>query len=472
VACSIAGGSYYYFSGAGDNKQTYLIYSSCLVELFPKQHRKISWEKIRPKPSMPGLKMFRFSSGMGKDLAFDGSLPQHEELAALIGRRAGTNAKTVMEIRYSVGSPSTAAANGGAPKAAGSGAAKAPDEKAANVSMQSAIIGNATRMQAMGELMDALTAAAPEHYAMLHLRAEVRKAEGRTSILFTHGTPVLLGEYSTLVPESIANAAFAVIDPLLREDDSFPGFEVVLRKTAAKQWNLDFHRLDEAGPQWSDLPRYPFRICGYGFSLAPAPNTIFRWKRTASPPGIIASTAEEIDSKSPAKAVQVMFTDAGPKLVLGQGVAKAEEVIQVSEGPDSKRWTIETPIYHSVWPDGFEFRYPLDKKTRFDLVGPDSAFIFVQGPVAIETQLLDTMAEPGQTVIGRGKTSAGHEWLEIDYEARGSKWRKRHYARNISAKMCFVVTAQCLESHAEKFVRTADEVTDSLEGPENWTKKG
>lgn len=105
LACGMAFGSSYYFSGAGDNKQAYLIYSNCLVELFPKQHRIITWEKIGPsKSSMPAFKIFRFATGMAKDVAFDGSLPKYEELAALIGNRSGR--------RVSSGVRAKAAANG------------------------------------------------------------------------------------------------------------------------------------------------------------------------------------------------------------------------------------------------------------------------------------------------------------------------------------------------------------------------
>src|SRR5215467_9911644 len=42
-------GSYHYWSGKGDNKQVYLVFPQCLVELLPTTHRIISWEAIREK---------------------------------------------------------------------------------------------------------------------------------------------------------------------------------------------------------------------------------------------------------------------------------------------------------------------------------------------------------------------------------------------------------------------------------------
>jgi hypothetical protein len=468
LGCASAFGSYYYFSGAGDNKQTYLIYSNCLVELFPRQHRIIPWEKIgASKSAVPLLKMFRFSTGTAKDVAFDSSLPKHDELAGLISSRSSSRVNSGRPILVATAAAAHAAgSNKTATKAPNFDEPKTLDEKNVKVGMESAILSEIARMEFMGALVEALIQAAPEHYAMLHLIAEVRKANGRTSILFTHGWPVLLAEYSTLVPDSIANAAFAIVDSLLREDDSFPGFEIVLRKTAAGKWNVEFHGLDEPGPHWSNLPRYPLRVCGYGLSLAPVPDTIFRWQRNTNPSGIIASVRHG-DSKAQAKRVQVMLSDAGHKLVLGEGVAKAEEVIQVSEGPDTSQWMIETPIFRAAWPNGLDFRFPLASKTRFDLVTPDDTLIFVQGPGSNEPNLLETMATEGQTEIGRGKTSNGHEWIELGYEVQGKKWRQRHYVRKISPQQSFVVTAQCPQSIAEKIFHASDEVADSLNKPAN-----
>jgi hypothetical protein len=469
LGCASAFGSYYYFSGAGDNKQTFLIYSNCLVELFPRQHRIIPWEEIgASKSAVPILKMFRFSTGTGKEIAFDSSLPKHDELASLISSRSGSRASpgvplpaaAAVAAAHAAGSRQTAA------QAAAFDEPKTPGEERVKVGMESAILSQPALQQSMGALVEALLHAAPEHYAMLHLVAEVRKANGKTSILFTHGSPVLLNEYSTLVPDSIANAAFAVLDPLMRQDDSFPGFEIVLRKTAAGKWNVEFHGLDERGPQWSSLPRYPLRVCGYGLSLAPVPDTIFRWQCNTNPPGIIASVRQG-DSKAPVKRVQVILSDAGHKLTLGEGVTKAEEVIRVSEGPDTSRWVIETPIFRAAWPNGLDFRFPLASKTRFDLVTPDDTLIFVQGPIPNEPQLLETMAAEGQTEIARGKTSAGHEWIELGYEVEGTKWRQRHYARKISPQKSFVITAQCLHSIGEKVFQESDELADSLNTPAN-----
>ena len=311
----------------------------------------------------------------------------------------------------------------------------------------------------MGSLFQALIDAPPEHHSVIHLLVEARNANGKTSILFTFGSPELPGEYSTLVPDPIANASFHVISLLLQEDDRVPGFEVVLRKTGATKWDTDFHRLDEPGPQWSNLPRHPLRVCGHGFSFAPPQGAVFRWARNSNPPAIIAAARK---GNSPTfKRVQITFSELGPRLLLGEGVAQAEDVIQMSEGPGSNPWVIETPAFHAVWPEGLDLRSPLASKTHFDLLGPDDALIFVQGPVPNEN-ILDEMAADGQTEIGRGKTPLGHEWIELGYRIGGAQWRQRHYTRVVSRSMAFVVTAQCLQSHAELVFRSSSELTESL----------
>ena len=366
LACFALYGSNYYFSGKGDPRQAYLSFAECLVEISPKGHRIIPWDQIAAPRSSPALKMFRFSTAGGKDIAFDSSMPRHDDLVSLILDRAGRSA------------PAKAA---GPAKRASTATAQAPAADHAVSSMEDEVRGQPALQKAMGNLIEALIGAAPSYYAMLHLLVEARRTNGKTYILFTHGSPVLLNEYSTLVPDTIAHTAFAVADWCLRQDERFSGFEIVLRKKGADKWNVEFCRLDERHPEWPQYPRYPIRVCGYGLSLAPVPNTVFRWAQNANPFGIVAS-ARPSDSEAPPKQVQILLSDSDHQVALGQGVVKAEDVVQISEGPVNNHWTIETPIFHAVWPVGLDLRYPLASKTRFDLVGRDDSLIFVQGPVA------------------------------------------------------------------------------------------
>ena len=213
--------------------------------------------------------------------------------------------------------------------------------------MDSTILANPELlMQPMNALVQTLIQAAPRHCSLLHLTADVRTENGRSSILFTHGSPLEPAEYTTLVPDNIAHASFAVIDRMLRLDAVFPGFEILLRKTSPENWNVKFHRMDQPDPEFSDLPRCPLRLCGYGLSLVPLVGTTFRWMRNVNPPGVIAA-ARGSDPQGPFRQVQVILGDAGNKLVLGQGVTKTQEVLEVAEGPDARKWVIETPLFRA-----------------------------------------------------------------------------------------------------------------------------
>jgi hypothetical protein len=450
-------GSTYYLRGKGDNRQAYLIFPQCLVEVLPTRHRIIPWEALREKTAtgkaaVAALRSFRFSVRADKDVGFDASLPRHEELAALLRSRGGESASFRTPV---AANPVPADA--------------ARPLNTQTTGMDETILANPQLlMQPMNALVQTLTQGAPKHSSLLHLIADVRTENGRISILFTHGSPLEPNGYTTLIPDNIAHASFAVIDPMLRLDVAFPGFEILLRKTSPEKWNVKFHRLDQPGLEFSDLPRCPLRLCGYGVSLAPSMNTTFRWMRNVNPPGVIAA-ARDSDTQEQVKQVQVILGDTGRQLVLGQGVRKAAEVVEVAEGTDARQWIIETPQFCAAWPNGLDLRSPLASKTRFDLVGPqpDGTLVFVQGPSGQDEYVLDTMAAKGQTEMARGKTSAGHAWIELSYDFQGTPWRQRHYVRRVSQR-CFVVTAQCPEAAAETIFAAADDLTNSLSQP-RWS---
>ena len=466
-------GSYYYLSGKGDNQQSYLIFPQCLVEILPMQHRVIPWEAIREKTgtskaAVAALRSFRFSAGPEKDIAFDSSLPRHEELAALLLSRGGKSGSSHLPASGAAG-VSTSRASASREKKSATDVIPANAAHAKQVEtagMDETILANPqTLMQPMNALVQTLAKFAPQS-SVLHLIADVRTENGRSSILFTHGSPLQPSEYTTLVNDNIAHASFAVIDPMLRLDALFPGFEILLRKTSPENWNVKFHRLDQPAMEFSDLPRCPLRLCGYGLSLVPLRNKTFRCMRNTNPPGVIVAACGS-DAQAPAKQVQIILSDQGSQLALGPGVNKAEEVVEVAEGPDAHQWIIETPLFCAAWPNGLDLRSPLASKTRFDLVGlqPDGALLFVQDPSHCDEGVLDTMAAEGQKEVARGETSAGHAWIELRYEFQGTSWRQRHYVRRLSAKRCFVVTAQCPQAVGAMIFAAADELTNSLALP-------
>ena len=467
-------GSYYYFSGKGDNQQSYLIFPQFLVEILPTQHRIIPWEVIREKAgtgnaAVAALRSFCFSAGAGKDVAFNASLRRHEELAALLRARGGKAAGSRIPAPAEAGTSTRRTPTIGEKKPAANPVPTnaARSTQAETTGMDEAILANPQLlMQPMNALVQTLTQLAPRHPSLLHLIADVRTENGRTSILFTHGSPVEPNEYTSLVNDNIAHASFAVIDPMLRLDALFPGFEILLRKITPENWNVKFHRLDQPGAEFSDLPRFPVRLCGYGLSLVPPMKMTFRCMHKTNPPGAIVA-ARGSDAQKPAKQVQIILGETGSQLVLGQGVNKAEEAVEVAEGPDAQQWIIETPLFYAAWPKGLDLRSPLASKTRFDLVGPqpDGALVFVQDPGHCDERVLDTMAAEGQKEGARGETCAGHAWIELRYEFQGTPWQQRHYVRRLSAKRCFIVTAQCPQTVSAMIFAAADELTNSLTLP-------
>ena len=86
---------------------------------------------------------------------------------------------------------------------------------------------------------------------------------------------------------------------------------------------------------------------------------------------------------------------------------------------------------------------------------------FVQGPVP-NRNVLDEMAVDSQKAIGRSKTRSGHEWIELGYAVDGDRFSQRHYVCAVSGSRAFVVTAQCLQAHAEPIFRSTSELTESL----------
>jgi hypothetical protein len=320
----------------------------------------------------------------------------------------------------------------------------------------------------MTRLVEALIQSAPEHDSAIHLLVEVRKVNGKTFILYTHGSPASPGSYTTLVPQDISNAATPLIHYLLRHEGEVPGYEVVLRKSAGAAWSTDFRRLDEEpGPQWADLPRYPLRVFGKGLSLAPRPDTIFRWSHSKNPPSIIAIARKNSDE--PFRQVQVTLTNPTPGIILGKGVTSAEQVIEISAGPSTKLWKIETAAFQAIWPEGFDLRCPLTPNSLLDLVNGENSLIFVQGPVSIENPL-ENLAAEGQTETARGETPGGHPWIEFSYDLGRVQWRQRHYARFVSPSRSFMVTAQCPLSGAEQTFLLSSWFTDSLTEPVSFMR--
>lgn len=333
---------------------------------------------------------------------------------------------------------------------------------------QSQIMKDEQLQQLLGNLFATLIDTSKEEYDILHLIIETREAQGKLAVLFTWGCPRYTEDYSTLVAEKVAEAAFAVVQYFLMQEGSyFPGLELLLSKQGPDKWASDFHLLDEPDQQWSRMPRFPVRVCGYGLSLAAHPTSFYRWTRTEDPFRIVAAarpgTAPATD---PGKRVQIDFKNNNVELRLGDGVKDASEIIEICEGPISQTWVIETPIFCALWPNGLDLRCPAASRTAFDLVDQLNSLVFVQGPFPSNKLSIDDMGSEGQTETARGLTAGEHPWVEFAYDLDDKSWRQRQYIRQASSQFSFVITAQCLSTNT-KIYESAEVLVDSLSPPIN-----
>lgn len=85
--------------------------------------------------------------------------------------------------------------------------------------------------KALETLCLALIKTAAPHRDTLHLRVDMRQADGKMAVLFTSGSPEQRLIYTTLVPDSVADAAYGVVEYfLVQYTNTFTGFELLLSR--------------------------------------------------------------------------------------------------------------------------------------------------------------------------------------------------------------------------------------------------
>jgi len=173
-------------------------------------------------------------------------------------------------------------------------------------------------------------------------------------------------------------------------------------------------------------------VAGFGWTLMPlAP---FRFARVAGEP---RSVRVRHDSPTgPHAATVTVRADGTVEWRLALGTERLGEVLDLIEGAAYDHWTtaaayddwrIETYAYTICWPEGFALAsIPADSPPVFDLIGPDDARIWVQGPVR------EAAVPPPGRMEGAGQRtervweSAGGTLSELVYEHEGEAWRMFH----------------------------------------------
>jgi len=199
------------------------------------------------------------------------------------------------------------------------------------------------------------------------------------------------------------------------------------------------------------------RLSGYGWSLLPYAPYLF--ERVADAP----ETTVRVIRERPAEvwSVRVDVEKDPPHFVACEAPAP-DDVVELTPGPAGP-WRIETSVYTIAWPVGFAISStPEGAPSAVDLIGPEGALVFVQGPFpAASVVPQDRMIGPGQRLASSGESSR-HRWIELSYEHDGGPWVQRHYVFALSAEHVLVTTAQAPADRRALVVTAADGVMASI----------
>ena len=194
-----------------------------------------------------------------------------------------------------------------------------------------------------------------------------------------------------------------------------------------------------------------------GFQLTVVPRAPFRIRHAGSPPNAI-----DIEYHSPNGQLfaRLIPHDGGYKSKIDQHTESLFDVLDVETGPDINHWRIETTIFTCCWPLGYALcsnNFPNDPGP-FDLVGPNNEMIYIQHPNNLPD--VAELCAPDQTVVNI-KRNAESEWIDLEYDHAGLKWRQRHEVITLLDRRV-AVTMQSLSQFADDAVIAAQEVTRSL----------
>lgn len=293
----------------------------------------------------------------------------------------------------------------------------------------------------------------------VHFILESRHSRGGMAGLFTLGKPAQRHSYSTLVSDAVAEASYRVLMAYLEQQgEGFSGYEMLLELEEGR-WKVALHTLNDGDASWSGLPRFPLRLVGHGYSLAPPPGKVFRWAQLSNPVGILAAMRNDKDGQERA---EIRIPPGEPDIQVKVTPAEVvwQNLVELSEGPQLDEWWVEVRGFRFVWPSGVDLRYPVATGKQVELMGRDDSMVFVQGPIQTGVVDMNDMGSTDQRECGRGEG-----WVEFAYQAEGKNWRQRHHLKDCGPDRQVVVTAQGPEECAEEIFAVADKVKESLLPP-------
>ncbi len=292
----------------------------------------------------------------------------------------------------------------------------------------------------------------------VHFILESRRSRGGSAGLFTLGKPAIRYSYSTLVNDAVAEASYRVLMACVQEHgEDFPGFEMLLELENGR-WSVDMHNLNDGDDNWAGLPRFPLRLVGHGYSLAPPPGKVFRWSQLTDPTGILAAMRNDRDERERA---ELRFASSGNvDIKVNPPEVDWQKLVELCEGPHLDEWWVEVRGFRFVWPAGVDMRYPVATGKQVELLGRDDSLMWIQGPVKTGVVDMNDMGSPDQRECGRGP-----HWVEFAYAAEGKNWRQRHHLKDCGRERQVVLTAQGPQECAHEIFAAAAKVYESLLPP-------
>jgi hypothetical protein len=204
------------------------------------------------------------------------------------------------------------------------------------------------------------------------------------------------------------------------------------------------------------------RLTGYGVAIVPRVPFAFVRANERAPGAILVH--HQVASEQPLS-VLVTPAEEGCKLEPFNRPIELSAVADFDQGPKEREWRIETSVYGFAWPEGFVFQSndKPEKAPGFDLVSPDGALLYVQGPFRPEhVPPASALLNPGQKLVGEGKLGKA-SWVEIAYSVAEVPWRIRYHFAPIG-NLVLLLTAQAREEKSKSAFASAEAMLASLRG--------
>ena len=199
-----------------------------------------------------------------------------------------------------------------------------------------------------------------------------------------------------------------------------------------------------AGHSLAIVPLLPLRIARVGQH----PSSLLMTDQTALGPEHVSLTIDE----------------QGYQLAGSSAQTAPERFVEIEVAGYGADWRLETSLYTLGWPQAFTIQLNTEaaQPPLFDLIGPDDALIYLQGPFQPgRLPAREAMTAPGQEVAAMGEL-ADYGWVELTYQHQGKPWLQRHYVVSDLPQRVFVVTMQAPEPASVGCIEATELVVTTL----------